>query len=403
MKRLIILSAIAVLSVGLYFVGCSIDSPVETESRSGETAPAPLFSSAEFSTVLVPDGDVPYSGWIPIPAPPWTRYDKIDEGTSTPDGGFLYVMDPNISDQFTFTDISGYEEIDASEIVFTFNMRIDLNEEFPPIMAGMEFWYYIDDTEEGYAKIERWQDAWDHGDTTWVVTFDDVCYDLDEINSLEVKIKSFGIWWDPQDACIMMHAIDADVKYDTLCTPEIVLLTSNRVDSTVTVTWYTECTSTSKVIWGYSEEALTNTATGENGTNHSVSFTVGGTEGCVYYRAISEGLTCSAPADTSSTETNVKDVVISDISRTFDPVECEFVVNWKTNVKSSSKVYYGSSCLLLTNTKTGAGNTTSHSVRIDASGYPLKYRMYTKPESSSGCDTEQGDCGVTVRFYCVQE
>jgi hypothetical protein len=399
MKRLIILGTVVMVSVGLYFVGCSVDSPVDTESGSGKTEPAPLFSSTEFNTVLVPDGDVPEWGWIPIPSPPWTRYDKIDEGTDSLDLEIIYTQWVNIWDRFTFTDISGYDDIDASEIVFTIPLSISVMWSTVP-MSGLEFWYYIDDTEEGYAKLEYW-DTGDHGcDTVWVITFDDVCYDLDDINSLEVKINSIGMWWDPDDVQMIVFAIDADVKYDTLCTPEIVLLMSNRVGNTVTVTWYTDCTSTSKVIWGYSEDALTNTATGEDGTNHSVSFTVGSTEGCVYYRAISEGLTCSAPADTSSTETNVKDVVISNVSRTFDPFNCEFVVSWTTNVKSSSKVYYGSSCLLLPNTKTGPGDTTSHTVRIDASGYPLKYRMYTKPESSSGCDTAQGDCDVTVRDYC---
>ncbi len=137
MKRLIILGTTVVVSVGLYFVGCSVDNPVDTESRSGKTEPAPLFSSTEFNTVLVPDGDVPEWGWIPIPAPPWTRYDKIDEGTDSLDNEIIYTEAPNVWDRFTFSNISGYDDIDASEIVFTIPMHLGVT--FPIVpMIGLE-------------------------------------------------------------------------------------------------------------------------------------------------------------------------------------------------------------------------------------------------------------------------
>ncbi len=186
----------------------------------------------------------------------------------------------------------------------------------------------------------------------------------------------------------------------TLYPPEINNLSANRVGNTVTVTWNTDCVSSSKVIWGYSAGSLTNTATGSAGTSHNVQFTVQGTEGCVYYRAISQTSGCSGTedADTSSTQVNVKDIVIYDVDWSFNAFLCEVTVTWMTNVKSSSKVYWGSSCSSLPNIETGANNVTSHTVVIDVTGAGKKIGF--KVESANSCDSAQSSCETATSGPC---
>jgi hypothetical protein len=184
------------------------------------------------------------------------------------------------------------------------------------------------------------------------------------------------------------------------CYPEITNINSSRDGNTVTVTWDTEdCSCSSKVIYGYSPSELSDSATGIAGTYHSVSFSAGSTEGCVYYKAISANPGCSCDADTSDCEVDVEDVVISNINTFFNPFLCRMQVTWTTNVKSSSKVYYGTSCTRLIYDATGTGDTTSHSVVCDVS--ELTDNFAFKVESSSPCgDTETSSCQNEQKGSC---
>lgn len=207
------------------------------------------------------------------------------------------------------------------------------------------------------------------------------------------------------DADAGSDALDlANWKYNGVlyCLPEITNLDHGRVGNTVTVTWETECTATSVVAWGYSSGALADTATGSNGVLHSVQFTVGETEGCVYFRAISAIPSCSCDADTSSIYTNTKDIVITDgPTATWDgPVACSFTVEWTTNVKSSSGVSYGASCAALGDYASGAGNTTSHSVVCDVSGVPGSTFAY-KVASANACDSAESSCYTKRKSQCA--
>jgi len=405
MKRFVVLMAVVLVSGAAFFLGCTRDNPVDMRTATPVNSREQLLPLSQLSQVLVPNGDVPTYGWRPHPVTPWSRYDKIDEGVPNLDNLLIYTDNPDIMDRFTFTDVSGYDNIDVSQIKLTIPLDSYIEFQSSCLHVQLDLWYYINGDEMGHAVYEcgPLNFGVDCGDTTWVVTFDGVCYNRTEINSLEVKILSSGLYWDEGDAELLINAIDAEVAFDTVCTPVIEDdLASSRNGNTVTVTWTTGCESTSKVIWGYSPGSLTNTATGSNGTNHGVNFAVGGTEGCVYFKAISAGLTCSAPADTSGTMTNIKDVVISNVVRTFDATQCKITVTWTTNVKSSSTVYWGTSCGSLTHTATGTGNVTSHSVSFDATYIP-RGSVYIKAESASGCDTEQSSCNSVRRDYCISQ
>lgn len=183
------------------------------------------------------------------------------------------------------------------------------------------------------------------------------------------------------------------------CYPEITNVDASRNGNTVTVTWDTDdCTSSSKVIYGYSCSTLEFSATGLGSTLHSVSFTVGSTEGCVYYKAISANPGCSCDADTSDCGVDVTDVVIDEIDTSFNPFLCRITVTWTTNVKSSSEVYYGGSCAGLSYYATGTGNTTSHSVVCDVSGLGDSFAFEVK--SANSCDTATSSCQAEKKNAC---
>lgn len=190
----------------------------------------------------------------------------------------------------------------------------------------------------------------------------------------------------------------------TYCLPEITNLDYNRNGNTVTVTWATECIATSKVIWGYSCESLTTTETGSDATLHEVEFTVPGNQGCIYLRAISAvpGDDCTDEADTSACVELVKDITIYNIQTSFNAFLCTFTVTWTTNVKSSSKVYYGASCSALNYGATGAGNTTSHSVVCDVSEvYGSCFAFKVKSDNS--CDSAMSSCYTKKKGLCMSQ
>lgn len=184
------------------------------------------------------------------------------------------------------------------------------------------------------------------------------------------------------------------------CPPVIQELAASRNGNTVYVEWSTECGATSVVKWGTSCGSLSNTVTESDAQLHEVSFGVPSNEGCIYLKAISAIPGCSCEADTSECTAVVKDIVISNIQTSFNSLLCQFTVTWTTNVKSSSKVYFGSSCSSLSHTATGSNNITSHSVVCDVSGVSGAAFAY-KVESSNACDSEQSSCTTIRKDKCI--
>jgi hypothetical protein len=172
-----------------------------------------------------------------------------------------------------------------------------------------------------------------------------------------------------------------------------------RTGDEITVSWDTQLPTTSEVIWGYASNALTNSVTGGEANSHSLSFTADGTEGCVYMKAIA---TANNISYTSKLLSSVKSVVISGETRTQDPFACTMTLSWTTNVKSSTKMYWGGTCASPANVDYGVGNTTSHSVSLPLDGFDVNERVYMTPESSTGCDTDVGSCAFLYRQYCLE-
>lgn len=191
---------------------------------------------------------------------------------------------------------------------------------------------------------------------------------------------------------------------DKISCAQIQNLDSSRNGNIITVEFDTPCDAWSSVSWGYAPDALDNFVIGSLDTSHSLSFTVDGNEGCVYWVARAADPGANPPdVDTSAVQTETKEIVISNVSRSLDPLACTMTVTWTTNVKSSSVLDWGNTCGSLTNTDTGAGNTTSHSVTVDISGVRANSRIYSVPSSETDCDSEEGACAFIFKSYCIQQ
>lgn len=245
----------------------------------------------------------------------------------------------------------------------------------------------------------------DHGATS-IVQWGYSCGALDSTATGIVAMLHCVQFTVPSDeGCIYLRAIsanpgcscDADTSDCEVNVQDVAIsnVNSSRNGNTVTVTWTTNYSSSSKVIWGTSCSQLSHSATGSDGTQHSVQFNVLGDEGCHYYKAISAS---SCSADTSNCEVNTEDIAISYIQTSFSPFLCQYTVTWTTNVKSSSKVYYGESCQNLNNAAIGAGNTTSHSVVCDVNGFGSVFAF--KVESANSCDSAQSNCQTDHKDVC---
>jgi len=188
---------------------------------------------------------------------------------------------------------------------------------------------------------------------------------------------------------------------DKITCAQIQNLSVDRSGNDITVTFDTPCTAIGAVAWGYAPDALDNPILGGGTTHHVFNFSVAGNEGCVYLQATAVETGYPGSSDMSEVLTSVKDVVISNVNRSIDALACTMTVTWTTNVKSSSKLYWGNNCSSLTNTGTGAGNATSHAVTVDISGVRANSRIYSKPESETGCDSAQGGCAFAFKYYCI--
>jgi hypothetical protein len=189
---------------------------------------------------------------------------------------------------------------------------------------------------------------------------------------------------------------------DGVYTPVISGLDFDRSPmTTMTVTWSTDCEATSKVNWGYTSGSLTNTATGTTGTSHSVQFAVASTEGCVYFKAVSENPDDAASYDETTEQVDATTIVISGVTRTWNSTTCKVEIEWTTNVKSSSVAIWGPSGCSGTVT-TGAGNTTSHFVTFEAPGYRRNQRIYVKAKSANACaGPVYSSCAFVTKNWCL--
>jgi hypothetical protein len=286
------------------------ESPVPGTPTTDPTTPSfPGRSSG--TEVLVPDDDLTeYVGWPAYPGDPAQAWSKIDEGVANLNiYDFIYALDDGLVERLTFTDLS-VSDVFATKLEFVLPLSVGLDE---ALAAGLTLRYYIDDEEAGSDTYQCGPiPGTSCGSSTWVATFDDVCYTDEEIATLEVELESVGTWWSPEMTQVVISALDCEVTYDD-------------------------------------------------------------------------------------------EIVISNVSRSFDGLDCEMEVIWTTNVASSSKVYWGFHPSALSYVATGAGNVTSHTVTFDATGISYNTRVYSKVESETACDVEQSGTGFATRLYCISE
>jgi hypothetical protein len=100
--------------------------------------------------------------------------------------------------------------------------------------------------------------------------------------------------------------------------------------------------------------------------------------------------------------TVASNITISDIQADMDGVTCTMTVTWETNVKSSSKVYYGLSCNNLVYEATGTNCVTNHSVQFDVYEFG-DVAIYYKVESGTNCETELSPCKSRRRGICISQ
>lgn len=398
-RKFVLLISALLLLAGLVIVGCSLTDPEEAPApapvQSAPTAP----EKAAYSITLVPDGDVTNIGWAGFPDAVDSLYRFVDEGVGIPHDDLIYTHYQGATYRCTFTDMPTATDVDITAIEIQADAALNLADAMK-IWAEMSI--YVNSQLVGAHTFECGPMAYTECpglDMSHV--FDGLCLDAEDVNTLELRIYVNGIWWTPGMSGAEFYAIDAVVHYDEACDPEIQDLQVLRKGDNFAVIWDTPCDTASEVIWGYSPTALTNSVINAADTHHITNFTVAADEGCVYLKVISTGTTCSALADTSALQTSVKDVVISNVVRSFDAFDCTMTVTWDTNVKSSSLLHWGNSCGSLQNLEVGAGNTTSHSVTFDVSNINYKTRVYSVPESASGCDSALGACEFLSRNYCV--
>jgi len=343
----------------LCLYGCSVTEPDSVKNQVEQTTR--ISEKAASSAVLVPDWDASNNAWIGFPSPVDSLYRYVDEGVANqPNIEFIYTFFNASVIQFELSDISSVPDIDVSSIDVSALVHLG---QANAIYVRLIMSLYVNDVLVGTEDIQC-DGSGGCGETTWDVTFDGLCYDEDDINTMEIKFEASGAHWDTGNSSAQIDAVDVTVNYDDVCDPDIQNLVVDRTGNNIDVEWDTPCEATSKIIWGYSSGSLTNSTTGSADTDHSLDFDVAGNEGCVYFKVISTGTTCSALADTSSLQTSVTDIVISNINRSFNGLACTATVTWDTNVKSSSKVYWGSNCGSLPNAPTGAGNTRSEERRV---------------------------------------
>jgi hypothetical protein len=147
--------------------------------------------------------------------------------------------------------------------------------------------------------------------------------------------------------------------------PTLTDVTSSRECNDITVYWDTDFRSTSKVTWGYSSGSLTHSARGDDSLSHAVTFTVDGSEGTIYFKAISGPPGCVQDEVESEEETNTDGVYVPVISELAHSRSAGNVVTvtWETSCVGTSKVLWGYASGNLPNTATGPSGT-SHTVQF---------------------------------------
>lgn len=395
-------AAIAIICTvaAIVLVGCTTTDPTEPLGTGNPNPVLAVGEKSSQSTTLVPDEDISNNAWIGYPDSMDSLYAYVDEGIPNSPGGDLIYTNYNGADiRFGFSEPTGISDIDIDQIAIVADVSLY---EAEALLVQLTMTVYVNDQEIGSEQIQVGEMANPaYSDSLWVADFSGFCLDENDIATLEVAFHTSGVWWDAGMSAVEIYAVDAIIGFDERCDPVISDLVVNRKGDNFAIQWNTDCAASSQVIWGYSPAQLSYTANGGIGTTHLVNFTVAPDEGCIFMKAISAGQTCSAPADTSALLESVKEVVISNVVRSFDAFNCVFTVTWDTNVKSSSVVYWGATCGTLNNTATGAGGTTAHSVTFDATGIRANSRVYMVAESASDCGSDQSDCAFTYRSYCI--
>ncbi|UCF05872.1 MAG: hypothetical protein JSV33_02205 [bacterium] len=92
---------------------------------------------------------------------------------------------------------------------------------------------------------------------------------------------------------------------------------------------------------------------------------------------------------------------ITNVTAEVDPLECEMTIEWDTNAKSSTKVYYGTDPGNLNYTATGDDCVLHHIVTFNVESFGNVY-IYYKVESATNCETAQ-ETGSKRRGYCIKE
>ena len=180
---------------------------------------------------------------------------------------------------------------------------------------------------------------------------------------------------------------DVDIPYITQ-----IFAGWNGAHTILTIQWYHSYSYPSKyeVAWGYSESNLQFLTSGTmSGAGiASVDLSVNPWQGCVYFE-----ITANPYCDTNSYTTDLQSLTsavcwsdcFDDLTAIFSGALCAFVVEWPTDVLSSSIVHYGTSPTQLTQTASAPGNTYNHHVQIDATSYSQGTHVYYAIESVSPC------------------
>ncbi len=92
---------------------------------------------------------------------------------------------------------------------------------------------------------------------------------------------------------------------------------------------------------------------------------------------------------------------ISNVVATWNSITCQLDVTWLTAAKSSSKLFWGTSCASLTSSATGSDCVTSHAISVSVSGFNVDDRIYFKVESATNCETDESSCTFVVVQYCI--
>lgn len=185
--------------------------------------------------------------------------------------------------------------------------------------------------------------------------------------------------------------------------PAVTAVTASVSGTDATVTWTTDESSTSEVLYGTSPTALTSTATGAAGTTHSVALP-GLASGTTYYYRVrsadAAGNTTVSPAATASPATfataDTTPPAVTAVSAAVSGTTA--TITWTTDEPSTSSVAYGTSAGSLSSSATGATGT-AHTVTVSglAQGTTYYFRV-TSADAAGNATTSPATTGAPATF-----